>query len=371
MNGESKKGGSKIKIPEKMKAAHLVDKGKIKIMEAEVPEPGLGEVLIRVESCGICGTDVEIRDHGMPGQPPFGEPFIMGHEYAGTIVKIGETVDEFQVGDRVAVEVHKGCGRCYNCIMGNYTSCLNFGNVEKGHAAGGMTVDGGFAEYTVNHINTLYKIPDEISFDHASLITTAGCAFYSFDVTGGFVAGDTVVVIGPGPVGITLVQIAKALGAEQVVLTGTRKGRLELGKKLGADYIVNVREGEDPIPLVNEITNNVGADLVFDAAGVSSSLETSLDVVKPAGDIVMVAFYNDPISVNMSKAVIRNVQLYTVRGEGRRNVGRSLSMVAQNKLDLRPLITHEFSLDKINEAFRIYTERIDNAMKVIVHPQDY
>lgn len=357
-------------IPKMMKAAHLVAKGKIQVRETEVPEPGPGEVLVRVEACGICGTDVEVKEHGMPGQPPFGEHFIMGHEYAGVVVRLGETVDEFEVGDRVAVEVHKGCGRCHNCIMGNYTACLNYGKRDKGHAAKGMTVDGGFAEYAVNHVNTLYKIPDRISFDHASLITTAGCAFFAFDVFGGYVAGDTIAVIGPGPVGLALAQAGKALGAEKVVLIGTRQGRLSLGKEMGADYTVNIKEGEDPVSLIQGITGGHGADVVFDAAGVSSSLEMCLDLVRPGGNIVMVAFYKDPITVNMSKAVKRNVQLYTVRGEGRRNVRRALSMVAQNKIDLTPLITHRFPLKDINKAFETYVNRIDNAIKVIVHPQD-
>jgi len=355
-------------IPKMMKAAHLVAKGKIQVRETEVPEPGPGEVLVRVEACGICGTDVEVKEHGMPGQPPFGEHFIMGHEYAGVVVRLGETVDEFEVGDRVAVEVHKGCGRCHNCIMGNYTACLNYGKRDKGHAAKGMTVDGGFAEYAVNHVNTLYKIPDRISFDHASLITTAGCAFFAFDVFGGYVAGDTIAVIGPGPVGLALAQAGKALGAEKVVLIGTRQGRLSLGKEMGADYTVNIKEGEDPVSLIQGITGGYGADVVFDAAGVSSSLEMCLDLVRPGGNIVMVAFYKDPITVNMSKAVKRNVQLYTVRGEGRRNVRRALSMVAQNKIDLTPLITHRFPLKDINKAFETYVNRIDNAIKVIVHP---
>ncbi len=359
-----------MEIPKKMKAAHLMARGKVEVKTTEVPEPGPGEVLIRVEACGICGTDVEVKEHGMPGQPPFGEHFIMGHEYAGVVVKLGETVDEFKVGDRVAVEVHKGCGRCHNCIMGNYTACLNYGKKEKGHAAKGMTVDGGFAEYTVNHINTLYKIPDQISFDHAALITTAGCAFFAYDVVGGYVAGDTIAIIGPGPIGLALAQAGKALGVEKVILIGTRQGRLELGKEMGADYIVNIKEGEDPIALARELTDGLGADVVFDAAGVSSSLETSLDLVRPGGNIVMVAFYHDPVTVNMSKAVKRNVQLHTVRGEGRRNVGRALSMVVQNKIDLTPLITHCFPLKDINKAFETYVNRIDNALKVIIHPQE-
>lgn len=359
-----------MEIPTTMRAAQLVDKGKIEVKEATVPEPGPGQVLIRVEACGICGTDVEVREHKMPGQPPLGEHFIMGHEYAGVVAKLGPTVDEFKVGDRVAVEVHKGCGRCYNCIMGNYTACLNYGKKEKGHAANGMTTDGGFAQYVVNHINTLYKIPDQISFDHAALITTAGTAFYSFDAIGGYIAGDTIAVVGPGPIGLALVQVGKALGAEKAVLVGTRQSRLELGKKMGADYLVNTKEGQDPAALVREITNGFGADVVFDAAGSSSSLETCLDLVRPGGNIVMVSFYKDAITVNMSKAVKRNVQLHTVRGEGRRSVRRALSMAVQNKIDLTPLITHRFPLNEINRAFETYENRVDNALKVIVHPQE-
>ncbi len=354
-------------IPRKMLAAHLVARGKIELREAEVPTPGPEEVLLRVEACGICGTDVEIRDHGLPGEPRL--PFIMGHEYAGVVAQVGTTVDEFKVGDRVAVEVHKGCGRCYNCLMGEYTACLNYGNRKKGHMASGMTTDGGFAEYTTNHINTLYKIPDEISFEEAAVITTAGSAFYAFDAMGGYIAGDTVVIIGPGPIGLALTQVAKALGAEKVILTGTRKGRLELGQKMGADYTVNIREGEDPLEAVKEITGGVGANIVFDAAGVSSSLDSAIDLVRPGGAIVMVAFYSKPITVNINKAVVRNVNLYTVRGEGRRNVRRALSMAAQKKIDLKPLITHEFALKDLNKAFETYINRLDNAIKVIVHPQ--
>ncbi|NLM38188.1 MAG: alcohol dehydrogenase catalytic domain-containing protein [Firmicutes bacterium] len=356
-----------MEIPKKMLAAQLVARGKIEVREVDVPVPGPGEVLIRVEACGICGTDVNIRDHGMPGEPPM--PFTMGHEYAGVVVQLGPTVDEFKVGDRVASEVHKGCGRCHNCIMGNYTACLNFGKLEKGHSASGMTTDGGFAQYAIKHVNTLYKMPDEISFEEAAIITTAGSAFYAIDAAGGYLAGDTVAIVGPGPIGLALAQAAKALGAGQVILTGTRKSRLDLGKKMGADYTVNVREGEDPVKLVKELTGGLGADVVFDAAGVGNSLDDALNLVRPGGAIVLVAFYHGPVTADLNKAVVRNVNLYTVRGEGRRNVRRSLSMAAQRKIDLRPLITHEFPLKEINKAFDTFTQRIDNAMKVIVHPQ--
>lgn len=357
-------------IPKKMIAANLEDKGIIKLTEKDVPKPGPEEVLIKVEACGVCGGDLKVRDIGLPGQPPFGEPFTIGHEYAGEVIELGETVDEFEVGDRVVVEVHKGCGRCYNCIMGNYTACLNFGNVEKGHAAGGFTTDGGFAEYAVNHINTLFKIPEGVSYDESILITTAGTSFYAFDKMGGYIAGDTVVIVGPGPIGLSLVAGARALGAENVVLVGTRKSRLDIGKELGADHVVNIREGEDPVELINELTNGVGADVVCDAAGAPTSLDTCLDLVRPGGDIVLVAMYNKPVTADISKAIKHNVQLNTVRGEGGLNVRRALSLMGKGRLNLKPLLTHTFPLKEIDKAFETFEKRIENAIKVVVHPQE-
>lgn len=359
-----------MEIPEKMKAANIEEQGKISITEKEVPEPGPEQVLLRVEACGICGTDVKVRDQGLNAQPEFGEPLTPGHEYAGTVVKVGETVDEYEVGDRVAQEVHKGCDRCENCKDGKYTACLNFGNKEKGHMAPGMTTDGGFAEYAVNHINTLYKLPDNVGFDQATLVTTAGCTLYALDVMGGYIAGDTVAVVGPGPIGLSLVNCAKALGAENVILSGTRESRLEKGKKMGADHVVNIREGEDLTEKVMEVTDGKGADSVYEAAGAKNSLETCLDSVKPGGDVVIIAFYKKPIKVDMSKAVKRNVDMYTVRGEGRRNVGRALSLQGTGKLDLDPLITHTFPLDELNKGFEYFEGRIEDAMKVIIHPHE-
>jgi L-iditol 2-dehydrogenase len=164
----------------------------------------------------------------------------------GTVVKLGPGVDEFQVGDRVAVEIHAGCGRCERCRMGMYTSCLNYGeNYEghdKGHRANGFTTDGGFAEYAVNHINTLVHVPDGMSDEEATLIVTAGTAMYGLDALGGLVAGEGLVVTGPGPIGLMGVAVGKALGADPVILTGTRDSRLEIGRRLGADYVVNVKK---------------------------------------------------------------------------------------------------------------------------------
>ena len=353
-------------IPKTMRAAVLYGFNDVRVEERDVPAPGPDEALLRVNACGICGTDIKVITHGMPNQPPFGD-FIIGHEYAGTVVALGETVDEFQAGDRVAVEIHKGCGRCRNCILGHYTACLNYGNMRKGHRANGLTADGGFAEYEVNHVNTLYKLPDNISFDESTTITTAGTCIYGIDMAGGYIPGDTVAVVGPGPIGLMSVQLCKALGAGKVILTGTRDERLELGKKLGADYIANVRR-ENPVDKVLELTDGIGADLVLEAAGGDTSLQEALEMTRKGGKISILAFYKGPITADISIAVRNGINIYTVRGEGRMSVGRALALMAQGKITGKPLITHTFPLEEINEAIKTFVERIGGAMKVVVHP---
>src|ERR1700751_551795 len=223
-----------------MKAWVLGDPEELRLVEKPVPEPGRAEVLVRIDAIAVCATDIEIIKHGVPasigGELPFHKNFTPGHEYMGTVVKLGPSVDEFQIGDRIAVEVHAGCGRCQRFREGMYTSCLNYGHRAKGHRANGFSTDACFAEYAVNHINTLAHIPDEMSDAEATLIVIAGTAMYGLDVMGGVIAGEGVVVIGPGPIGLMGVGVAKALGAQPVILTGTRDRRLEMGKKLGVDH---------------------------------------------------------------------------------------------------------------------------------------
>ncbi len=353
-------------IPKRMKGAVLYGFNDVRVEERDVPSPGPDEALVKVNACGICGTDIKVITHGLPNQPPFGD-FIIGHEYAGTVAALGDTVDEFQIGDRVAVEIHKGCGRCKNCIMGHYTACLNYGNMGKGHRANGFTANGGFAEYAVNHVNTLYKLPDNISFDESTTITTAGTCIYGIDMAGGYIPGDTVAVLGPGPIGLMSVQLCKALGAGKVILTGTRDERLELGKKLGADYVVNVRR-EKAVEKVMELTDGLGADLVLEAAGGDTALQDALEMTRKGGKISILAFYKGPITADISIAVRNGINIYTVRGEGRMSVGRSLSLMAQGKITGKPLITHTFPVEEVNEALKTFAERIGGAMKVVVHP---
>src|SRR5262245_15749177 len=228
----------------------------------------------------------------MPQMPPYGE-FIFGHEYAGDVVALGRTVDEFQIGDRVVVEAHMGCRRCENCSRGLYTVCLNYGNRARGHRANGFTTNGGLAEYALNHVNTLYRIPDGVSYEEATVVMTAGSPLFGLENAGGNFAGETVVVLGPGPIGLMPIQFGKSRGANRVILTGTRASRLAMGPRLGADLIVNSKE-TDPVAAVLDTTGGKGADLVVDCAGGDETFDQAIHMAKPGGKLLLVAFYHGP-----------------------------------------------------------------------------
>ena len=355
-------------VPETMKAWVLFGPGEVRQVTKPVPRPGPAEVLVRVEAVAVCGTDLEILHHGLPalieGELPFHRGHVIGHEYAGTVVELGPSVDEFRVGDRVVAEIHAGCGRCERCRHGMYTSCLNYSSRSKGHRANGFTTDGAFAEYAVNHINTLYKVPDHIPFDEATLIVTAGTALYGLDVLGGLIAGETLLVTGPGPIGLMGVACAKALGAT-VILTGTRESRLALGRQLGADHTINVRE-RDVVEAVKELTGGEGVDLVLECSGAPTAINEALYCVKRGGKVCLAAFSREPVAVDIAHMVRNNIYLYGIRGEGKGAVKRAVALMAQGKIAGAPLITHRFTFDQVPQALETFEKRVGDAIKVVV-----
>ena len=355
-------------IPDTMHAAVLMGPDKLEIIEVPTPKPGPADVLIRVESCALCSTDVALISHPLPGQPPYGE-HIVGHEYAGTVVQLGETVDEFAVGDRVVVEAHLGCLRCANCRVGDYTSCLNYGNARKGHRANGFTTNGGLAQYVVNHINTVYRIPQHVAFDEASMVTNLGCVLYGFESLGGFIVGDTVMVVGPGPLGLVTVAAARAMGARRVLLVGTRESRMKVGLDVGAHRIINART-EDAYEIVMGETGRVGVDFAVEASGSAEGVSLCTRALKRNGKILMLSFPHDPVPVDLQDLALNNKHVVTVRGEGRANVRRAVSLLESGAVSLKSLVTHTYPISQTGEALRTFTERIGGAIKVVVKPQE-
>jgi L-iditol 2-dehydrogenase len=365
-----KKVGS---VPQTMKAWVLDGPEQLRLVNKPVPEPGPAEVLVRVDAVAICGTDVEILTKGLPawieGGLPFHKNYTPGHEYMGTVARLGASVDEFKVGDRVAVEVHAGCGRCERCRMGMYTSCLNYGlnygDKNKGHRANGFTTDGGFAEYAINHVNTLVHVPEGMSNEEATLIVTAGTAMYGLDVLGGLIAGDGLVVTGPGPIGLMSVGVGKALGAQPVILTGTRDSRLNLGTRLGADQVINIRK-ENPVEAVRRITGGKGVHYVMECSGADTALNEAMDMVSRGGRICLAAFPGERVLVDLAKLARNNIYLFGIRGEGNSAVHRAAALMAQKRFDAKLMHTHTFQLEELPTAFRYVRERIEDAIKVVI-----
>ena len=352
-----------------MKAWVLDGPGELRLTEKPVPVPGPAEVLVRIDAIAVCATDIEIIRHGLPaiidGGSPFHRNFTPGHEYMGTVVKLGPAVDEFAIGDRIAVEVHAGCGRCRRCREGMYTSCLNYGYSAKGHRANGFSTDGGFAEYAVNNVNTMVHVPDDMPDEEATLIVTAGTAMYGLDVMGGLFAGEGIVVSGPGPIGLMGVGVAKALGAAPVILTGTRDRRLDMGKRLGADAVVNVTR-EDPVAAVERLTGGQGVPFVLECSGAPKALDEAARIVNRGGRICLAAFPAEPVPVDLAHIVRNNIYVFGIRGEGKSATHRAAALMAQKRFDAKLIHTHTFPLTEVPTAIRYARERVEDAIKVVV-----
>jgi len=364
-------------VPVRMKAWVLGNPDELKLIDKDVPLPGRAEALVRIDAVAICATDLEIISYGTPamfeGGPPFNKKFTPGHEYMGTIAALGPGVDEFEIGDRVTVEIHAGCGQCKRCRMGMYTSChnygLNYGDRDKGHRANGFTTNGGFSEYAVNNINTMIKVPDAMSDAEATLVVTAGTSMYGLTEVGGLVAGESVVVIGPGPIGLLAVAVAKSLGASPVVLVGTRENRNNIGLELGADATIDARN-EDVLARVKEIVGPKGADYVVDCAGTETTVNQAVHMTNRGGKICLAAFPKKPVEFDLGYLAVNNIYLYGIRGEGKSATHRAMAFMAEKRFDATKVHTHTFLMGDLPEALRYARERVDDAIKVVVSMRD-
>ncbi len=342
-----------------MKAAVLYGKEDMRIEEVDTPKISEYEVLIKVKACGVCGTDARVYHQGI--EKRWKSPIIMGHEIAGQVVKVGEKVNNFNVGDRVTVAPICGCGTCDFCLMGKENLCREAIVI-------GANYDGGFAEYMripepYVRLGGLVKIPDELSYEDATLAEPVSCCLHGI-LKANIQPGDTVVVIGDGPIGLIHMRLASSLGASKVIVTGHHDERLELARKLGADLTLNSKR-EDAVKTVLDATNNKGAERVIVAVGSIRAVEQGIKMLKDGGSIVVFGQYAEPGSLIQLDPDLFNFSEITVTG----SVDATLeefyrSVLLLRKLNLRPLITHRFPLESIIEAIKNVWSR--KGSKVII-----
>ena len=348
-----------------MKALVLHAQTQVSLETVPVPEPQTNEVLVKIKGCAICGSDPKLL-FGKGGveteKRPY--PFIPGHEASGEVVALGEGVKKFKVGDRVAVEAHSGCGYCENCMKGVYTLCLNFAKPETGHRQYGFHWNGAYAEYAAYNIKAITKIPDGTSYDEATMCDTAGTPMNGISLVG-ITAGGYCAIVGPGPIGMCAMMIAKAKGANTIMIG--RGTRLQAAKRIGADYIIDI-EKEDVRARVMEITDGIRADEVIDCAGTEASINEAISCARRGGKIALLGWPGKThMNINISPLIVDQITM--VGGRANANCSKSvMALMTNGSLHVGDIITHHFTLDEYQKAFDTFMNRIDGAMKVIIHP---
>ncbi len=356
-------------IPQTMKAMVLTGPGTWEVQDqVPVPKPGPEEVLCKIGGVAICGSDPEIIHGGLAGIWPPAYPFIAGHEWAGQVVAVGENVTEYKPGDRVAGEAHKGCGYCKNCLEGRYTLCLNYGKPETGHRHYGFTVNGAYAQYNTYHIKSITKLPDHVSYKEAAMCDTAGVALHGLELSG-IVPGSTVAVIGPGPIGMMAMKLAKAMGAAKVIVVG-RNPRLKTARELGADEVVDFSKC-DPVEAVRQLTGGLGVSVAVEASGAPGTIIQALKMCGKGGKAVMLGVAKDGVTEAIPLKYTTHNELSLLGSRANPNVSRKvIAMIAGGNIEVKDMVTHTFDLDHITEAFETFEKRIGGAMKVVIYPNE-
>jgi L-iditol 2-dehydrogenase len=353
-------------MSETMKAVVMRAPNEYGVEQVDIPTPGCKEVLVRVKAVAICGSDPKVFSGGylsIHWPPVF--PFIPGHEFSGEVVSLGAGVTEFKAGDRVAGEAHCGCGTCANCKAGDYNLCLNYGRSAMGHRHYGFTTQGAYAQYNAYNVKSLTLLPENISFEEASLADTAGTAYQAIRLAG-ITPGGYSVTFGPGPIGIFTMQIAKAMGSKTIMVG--RRERLQAARKLGADHVVDYEGVEDVVAAVREITGGIGADEVFECAGTQEAVIQSVRCAKKNGHAAFVALpTTDEMLIPVKTMVMNQIAVHGSRANPNCSA-RVLELMSLGRINAKDMITHRFSLDDIHEAMKTFVDRIDGALKVVIRP---
>jgi threonine 3-dehydrogenase len=311
------------------------------LQQTQKPTMGHNDLLIKIKKTAICGTDIHIYNWDEWAQKTIPVPMVVGHEYAGEVVDIGQEVKGFAVGDRVSGEGHITCGHCRNCRGGRTHLCRNTVGV-------GVNREGSFAEYLVIPAYNAFKLPDEISDDLAAIFDPFGNAVHtalSFDLV-----GEDVLITGAGPIGIMAAAVAKHVGARHVVITDINEYRLDLAKKMGASRAVDVSK-ENLKDVMADLGMTEGFDVGMEMSGVPSAFKEMLANMNNGGKIAMLGIPGQDMSIDWSQIIFKGLTIKGVYGREMFETWYKMASLIQSGLDLTPIITHHFKIDDFQQGF--------------------
>lgn len=322
--------------------------------EAPVPTPGTNDVLIKVKKTAICGTDLHIYNWDAWSQKTIPVPMIVGHEFAGEIVELGESVSGLAIGDRVSAEGHITCSHCRNCRAGKRHLCRNTYGI-------GVNRQGAFAEYIVVPADNVFKLADEISDDMGAIFDPFGNAVHttlSFDLV-----GEDVLITGAGPIGIMAVAIARHVGARHIVITDPNEKRLQLASDMGATRVVNPAK-ESLKDVMNSLKMTEGFDVGLEMSGHPGAFQDMIESINHGGRIAILGIFPDKVSIDWSAVIFKGLQLKGIYGREMFETWYKMSSMLQSGLDISKVITHRMSAQDFEEGFRLLNN--GDAAKVIL-----
>lgn len=348
-----------------MKAAVFVEPGRIALREKPIPEVGATDALIRVTTTTICGTDVHI----LKGEYPVKPGLTIGHEPVGIIEKLGSAVKGYSEGERVIAGAITPCGQCGSCLQGNHSQC---GGRAIGGWRFGNTIDGCQAEYVLvpNAMANLAKVPDELSDEEVLMCPDIMSTGFSGAESGNIRIGDTVAIFAQGPIGLCATAGARLRGASKIITVDSIDKRLEISKRMGADVGINFKNS-NPIEAIMELTGGLGVDVAIEALGTQQTFESCLRVVRPGGVLSSLGVYSGKLSLPLdafAAGLGDHHIVTTLCPGGKERMRRLMSVVGAHRLDLKPLVTHRFSLDDIEKAYDLFANQRDGVLKVAITP---
>lgn len=338
-----------------MLTVKVVDK-KVTLVESELPKVNEDEMLVRMQSCGICGSDLE-KVYGNYGM----RSLRVGHEPAGVVIKVGKNLKKFQVGDRVFVHHHVSCYSCRYCLQGNYTMCNNYqtSNIEPC----GLSEEFIVPKWNIEHGGVL-KLPESISYDEAALIEPFACCIRGLNKIS-IKHGDNVAILGAGPTGVMHTLLARLRGANNIVVSDVNEFRLKFVEKYGVAAVnLNLEKLDD---VINNNTESLGVDVTILATGSMKAFESSLRITRRGGKILLfgVPSVGSKCDLDLNSLYSNEQIIIPSYGASEIETNQALSLMSDKSIDLLPLVTHRFQLRESDNAFKCAHEAVD-AMKVLV-----